>query len=199
MSNAIFPTFDGLKWDVTRTPVWKTAVRETTSGREYRTAFQAAPRYLYKLAYEVLRETVGYTELQSLLGFFNARQGAFDSFLYTDPDDNSVTAQVFGTGNGSTTQFQLLRTLGAFNEPVYDTNSTPLIYDNGSLRTVTTHYTINATGLVTFVTAPVAGHSLTWTGTYYWRVRFRQDQTEFTQFMQKLWSTKSVEFITVKP
>lgn len=199
MSSAVFPTFVGLKWGTSRTPMWKTAVRETVSGREYRTRFQATPRYLYKLSYEVLRETTGYAELKSLIGFFNNRAGAFDTFLYTDADDSAVTAQVFGAGDGASTQYQLVRTFGGFVEPVYDTNGAPAIYINGTLRTVGTHYTINGSGGVTFTTPPASGAVLTWTGSYYWRVRFRQDQTEFSQFLQKLWEAKTVELITCKP
>lgn len=388
MSNAVFPTFAGLKWGSTRTPIHKTAVKETPSGREYRFSFMSSPRYLYKLSYEVLRETTGYSELQQLLGFFNARKGSFDSFLFTDPDDNAVTAQVFGVGDGATTAFQLVRTLGGAVEPVYDVNGSPALrivdwqgdwplytvargnaclwseafmdavwavsnasksttavvapdgvgtafaiventansshyvvqsvagfstgagynfsvflkaggrnevmvrflaggafattaycianlttgqitgtqglsassiqaLPNGWYRvTITatttsagsasvavllmsagsstytgngasglyawgaqvdgfgpvnryiktlgspvsvTDYTLSLTGGVTTGFAPVNGAQLSWTGSYYWRVRFRQDQTEFSQFMRKLWEARTVELITVKP
>ncbi len=199
MSNIVFPTFPGLTADVTRTPMWSTTKKTSVSQREYRTANMSFPRYKFKLSFEVLRQGGGFSELSALVGFFNARQGNFDSFLYIDPDDNTVTAQAIGSGDGGNRLFQLVRTFGGYVEPVFDTNSVPLIYVNGVLQTVTTNYTISATGLVTFVAAPSAGLAVTWTGTYYRRVCFAQDTAEFAKFMSNLWSLKSLEFITVKP
>lgn len=199
MSNAIFPAFPGLKEDVSRTPQWSTTSKSSVSQREFRSANASYPLYKYKLSYEVLRQTTGFTEFTELTGFFNARRGSFDSFLYVDPDDNTVTAQTIGVGDGANKLFQLARTFGGFVEPVFDANSTPLIYVNGVLKTLTTDYTISATGLVTFVAAPGAALPVTWTGTYYRRVCFTQDTAEFSKFMQNLWTLKTLEFVSVKP
>lgn len=200
MSNAIFPTLPGLKFGVSRTPTWSTSKKVSVAGREFRAANMLYPIYRYKLQYEFLRDIrSGVDELRTLVGFFNARQGSFDSFLFNDPDDNTVAGQSIGTGNGSTTQFQLARTFGGATDPVYDVNGTASIYKAGVLQTVGTHYTISATGLVVFGTAPAAGQAITWSGSYYWRVRFEQDAEEFEKFMQQLWSTKSIELRTVKP
>lgn len=200
MSNAVFPTLAGLKFGVVRRPVWNTSTKTSVGGREYRAANMLYPSYVYKLSYEFLRDLrSGVDELRTLLGFFNQRQGSFDSFLFNDPDDNTVTTQSFGTGNGTTTQFQLLRTFGGFTDPVYDVNGTPQIFKAGVLQTVTTNYSISSTGLVTFTAAPTAGQALTWTGSYYWRCRFEQDSSEFEKFMNQLWQARTVEFRTVKP
>ena len=159
----------------------------------------AYPLYQFKLKYEFLRSSAAYLELQTLAGFFLARQGSFDSFLYTDPDDNTVTNQVIGTGDGSNKVFQLVRTYGAggftLTEPVHNTNSTPVIKVDGVTKAVTTDYTISATGLVTFVTAPANTKSVTWTGTFYYRCRFKDDSSDFDKFMQDLWSNSAVAFI----
>lgn len=200
MSNAVFPSLTGLKWGVRRSPQWKTIKRESVSGREYRAANMTYPRYTYRIGYEFLRDKrAGVDELRTLVGFFNARKGSFDSFLFADPDDGAVTAENFGTGNGSTTQFQLARSFGGFQEPVYDLNGTPLIYKAGVLQTVTTHYSISSAGLVTFVTAPTAGQALTWTGSYYWRCRFERDLVDFDKFMRELWELKEISFRTDPP
>lgn len=199
MSNAVYPSLPGLTATVTRTPIFKTDVKTTPSGRSFVGAQMQSPLYRYTLAYEFLRDTAAYAEFRTLLGFYNARQGAFDSFLFQDPGDQTVTAQAFGTGDASTKTFQLVRTLGGTVEPVYDLNGAPLIYVGGVLKTLTTDYTINSTGGVTFVTAPAAAAPITWTGSYYWRVRFVSDELDFEKFMNTLWSAKKVEFITVKP
>ena len=199
MSNAVFPTLPGLQWGVTKTPIFSSKVHQSVSGRELRAAYYSYPLYKYSLKYELLRSDSVNAELQTLMAFFNARQGKFDSFLFTDPEANSVTAQGFGTGDGTTTAFQLAHAYGGYSEPVFDINGTASIYINGVLKTVTTDYTINSTGLVTFVSAPAAAAALTWTGTFYYRCRFVDDTAEFDNFMYKLWALKRLDFQTVKP
>lgn len=203
MSNSVFPTLAGLGWGYIRSPLWSTKALTSASGREARTTFFSYPRYKYVLTYDLLRTgtiwNVVYTEWQTLVGFFNLRGGSYDSFLFADPEDNSATTQQFGTGDGSTTAFQLTRTLGSYNEPVFDVNSAPLIYINGVLKTVTTHYTISSVGVVTFTSAPANATVLTWTGTYYRRVRFSQDTSDFEKFAQNFWMHKKVELISLKP
>jgi uncharacterized protein (TIGR02217 family) len=197
MSDSVFPSLPGLTWGTTKTPEWKTIVQESVSGKELAASLMTYPRWTYTLSYEFLRSGAQ-AELQTLVGFFNARRGKFDDFLYTDPDDNAVTAQQFGTGDGTSTVFSLVRTYGGFTEPVQNLNSAPSIYVNGVLKTLTTDYTISSLGVVTFVNAPASSAALTWSGTYYWRVRFLQDSSEFTNFMQQLYSAKKISFKTVK-
>jgi hypothetical protein len=64
--------------------------------------------------------------------------GGFDTFLFTDPDDNAVAAQTFGVGDGDQDAFQLVRTLGSFTEPVYDLNGAPSIYKAACCRRAAT-------------------------------------------------------------
>lgn len=200
MSQAVFPAMPGLKWGVRRSPFWSTSRKTAVSGREYRAANMIYPRYRYRLTYEFLRDLrAGVDELRTLVGFFNSRRGSFDSFLFADLDDATASGENFGLGNGSTTQFQLVRTFGGFVEPVYDLNGAPQIYKEGVLQTVTTHYTIGSTGVVTFVTAPANGQALTWTGSYYWRCCFERDSADFEKFLKDLWDLKQCDLITVLP
>jgi uncharacterized protein (TIGR02217 family) len=198
MSNAVFPTLPGLKWDVKKTPIWHTRIQAAASGKELRAALMSYPLWKFSLAYEVLRADVAYSELQTLMGFFNARNGSFDDFLYTDPDDNSVTDQQFGIGNGTATAFQLTRPYGGFAEPIQNVNVLTNIKKGGVVQNNPTDYTISSTGVVTFTVAPANGAVLTWSGTYYFRVRFLQDMAEFNQFMYRLWELQQLEFQSVK-
>jgi uncharacterized protein (TIGR02217 family) len=199
MSALVFPTLAGLEWNILRSPIWSTTKKPSVSGRRFAVANYAFPRYKYSLSFSVLRQGGAYTELSQIVGLFNQCGGDFDTFLFPDPDDFTVTAQTLGVGNGVATQFQLVRTFGGFVEPVYDVNSAPLIYVNAVLKTLTTDYTISATGLVTFVAAPGAALPVTWTGTYYRRVAFSQSQLDFNKFMQNLWELKKVEFESWRP
>jgi uncharacterized protein (TIGR02217 family) len=195
MSNAVFPVLPGLMWDVTRTPEFATKIQRASSGKETRIAYMTAPIWRWVLKYDVLRQNTVTTELSQLLGFFNARRGKFDSFLYTDPIDNAVVAAQIGVGDGATTVFQLTRAFGGFTENVYDLNGAASIYKNGVLQA--SGYSVSATGLLTFTAAPAAGVVITWTGSYYWRVRFDQDMAEANNFLVGLWDMKQLAFVSV--
>ncbi len=188
-----------------------------------RAALWANPLWDFKLSWEILADSgtvpgsagpfdpvvfdpvvfdttgSGATPMRTFLDFFLARQGSFDSFLFVDPTDNSVTSQIFGTGDGITTQFQLSRTFGgAFNEAVQNINGAPVIQDNGVTKTAGVDYAIGTTGIIVFSVAPLAGHVLTWTGSFYFRLRFKNDLQELENFLYKLWRLHTLELTSVK-
>lgn len=307
MSNAVFPTLPGLTWNVIKAPRWSTRVQRSVGGKEMRAAYWSAPIYTWTLTFELLRQASAFAEFQTLIGFFNARQGKFDSFLFTDPADNSVAGQNFGTGDGVKTQFQLVRTYGGNNENVYDLNGVATIIEGGVTKTSLIDYVLSATGLVSFMLAPPAaapsgagsgtggtlaaatyygkvsalnaagesigsaesvgvvttgttssivwswsavtgatsyslyvgtapgaentkvalgnvltytqtaalaagsplatptaarapanGAALTWSGSFYWRVRFDLDQADFNNFLSQLWELKKIVLVSVK-
>lgn len=194
MSNVLLPTLPGLAWNTKKTPEFNTGVQRSVNLSELRASFSSTPVWNFERDYELLRDDAT-TELAQLVGFFLARYGAWDSWLFADPDDSIALLMPFGTGDGSTTAFQLKRALGVYSEAVSNIAAAPSIYKAGVLKTVTTDYAISATGLVTFTSAPANGAALTWSGTYYFRCRFKNDMQEFEQFMSKLWDAKTVEFI----
>lgn len=201
MSNAIFPAMPGVKWGGTKTPIWSTKVQKSANGRELRAAYFSYPLWKFSLSYEVLRSGA-LAELQSLVGFFNARQGSFDSFLYQDPEDHTVVNQGFGLTIASQTQYQLVRDFGGYVEPVLGPCPSgpgrPAISVGGVLKTEGVDYTLSSNGLVTFLTGLSAGQSLTWSGEFYYRCRFLQDSADFERMLYQLWTLKKIEFQTVK-
>jgi uncharacterized protein (TIGR02217 family) len=197
MSNAIFPTLPGLGWSVKRTPSFKTLVNEAVSGKETRAALWSYPRYRWELTYDVLRDGA-LAELRTLEGFFLQRQGSFDAFLFSDPDDNAASGQPIGIGDGSTAAFQLVRPFGGFVDPVLAPNSVSAVYLGGVVQSGGAYSVDTATGLVTFTTAPAAGVAVTADFTFYWRVRFLEDVAEFEKFALALWQLKKLAFISVK-
>lgn len=125
MTNPVFPLLSGLGWSVHKTPTFASLVASHVSGREVRAAQYANPVWQFEVSFEGLDGTtagayggLGAQSLQTLMGLFLQCQGQFTPFLYADPTDYSVSAQSFGTGDGTTTSFQLQRTLGGFSEPV---------------------------------------------------------------------------------
>lgn len=201
MTAAIFPTMPGLKWGTVKTPMWSTGIQKAASGRELRGAFYSFPRYKISLGYEVLRSGA-LAELQTMVGFFNARKGSFESFLYLDPEDNAVVNQQFGVGVSGQTQYQLVRAYGGNAEPVLAPQlvvhggADPVIMVNGVVQT--SGCTVAEFGVVTFASAPAVGAVLSWSGSYYWRCRFMQDSADFDRFLYQLWALKKIELITLK-
>lgn len=200
MSTQIFPTLPGLGFNFNRSPIWSNMIQTATSGKEVAIAFWSYPKYMWELTYEVLRSDPSLAELQSLMGFFNSRQGQFDTFLFNDLDDNSVVGASLGVGDGATTVFQLVRAYGGFIEPMLAPNVITAVKVNG---TPTGAYTVSAwgsanPGQITFTTAPANGAVITADYTFYWPCRFTDDTLTFNKFMNLLWSNDSVKFRSVK-
>jgi uncharacterized protein (TIGR02217 family) len=128
------------------------------------------------------------------LNIYLKTYGGATYFAFLDPDDNSVTGQPFGTGDGTTTQFELVRSLTGigFAEPVRNFVSTTIFVNGVS----SSSYTIDANGLVNFAGAPGAGAVLTWTGQYRWLCRFDDDSLDLSKFTKDWWNCKSVKFTT---
>lgn len=205
MTLSIFPSnLPGLAWDVLKTPISSTRVLLARSGLEYRAANWSYGKYKWQLTYTCLRSNRnGLTELQELMGFCLGMQGMFQSFLYRDPSDNSVTNQSLGTGNATQTVFPLVRTLGGWTDPNLVANVVSAVYLNGVLKTLTSDYTVVQVGQygldsIQFVTPPGSGVAVTATFTYYWPVRFLQDDPEFNNFADRFWALKKLSFQSVK-
>lgn len=195
MSNVVLPAMPGLAWNASARPEFSTRIKRSISGRELRAAFMQYPLWNFGLSYDVIRAASAYDELRTLGGFFLQRLGSWDSFLYTWDQDYAVTDYQFGIGDGTTTQFQLTRSFGGFVEPVQNVNVLTNVKKAGVTQATPAAYSVNSTGLVTFVSAPAAAAVLTWTGTYYYRVRFLQDVADFNAFMKDLFELKKLEFV----
>lgn len=178
----------------TRTPLWKTIPHPSVDGSEPRYAQWSFPRWRYEIPFEVLRSGLTGTEFAALAGFYNSVSGSALPWAYPDPDDGVATAQSFGTGDGITSTFQLVRSKGGFAEPTYLITTSPTIYVNGTPTSIT-----NGTGgTVTFGSAPAAGAALTWSGTFSWLCRFDDDQIDFEGIMRGFWALPSLKFTTEK-
>ena len=212
-----FPTLLGLAFPVIRRNMGFDVVKlQSISGVRSRYALRNAPMYQWEVSFEFLRDFAPapvlttfsdgmtfsdgsefaqsiYAELQTFMGFYNSLLGAQSPFLYTDTADNTTGVnEVIGTGDGSTQQFQLVRSFGGFTEPVYGSPAVKYLTVGGTL--VTTGFTVSQTGVVSFVTAPAAGAVIAWQGTYQWLCQFDDDSIEFSNFMGGYWEAKSIKF-----
>jgi uncharacterized protein YjbI with pentapeptide repeats len=114
VSSLIFPTsLPGLTYDVVRTPMWHTERQVALSGKRSTLAYMRYPLVHFELTFSVLRDDVSPSEIQQIVGLFNEVQGGYDTFLFSDPDFNSVNNAVFATTDGVSTSFQTTAQYGA--------------------------------------------------------------------------------------
>jgi hypothetical protein len=199
------PSLAGLSWSRHKKPGFSTRVASHVSGREVRVALMSYPLYEFEAVYSGLASSataafagLGSSSLQSLMGFFLQLQGQFGTFLYADPDDNSVTGQAFATGDGSTTSFTMMRSLGGFLEPVGWVTAIANVYLNGTVQS-SSSYSLTAPNSLVFTSAPASGATVSADFSYAFNCRFLDDQMDFEEFMASLWRLESMKFRSVKP
>jgi uncharacterized protein (TIGR02217 family) len=170
-------------------PGWSTNVVETDSGAESRNQRWSYPRHKFDVAYG----TRTMARLENLLYYFNVVGGKAIGFRYKDHMDYkscgrtatpAATDCAIGTGTGALTTFQLYKTYtqGSYTRSrkiVKPIAATVLIAVAGTTKTLTTHYTLNATtGIVTFTAGniPTAGQAVTAGFEFDVPVRFDTDE-----------------------
>jgi uncharacterized protein (TIGR02217 family) len=203
----LLPTLAGLAWSRHKKPGFKTRVATHVSGREVRVGLQVYPLYEFEATYSggltsaaspaAAFAGLGASSLQTLMGFFLQVQGQLQTFLYVDPDDNTVTAQGIGLGDGTTTSFIFARGLGGFAEPVGWVTTLANVYLNGVAQSAST-YSLVLPNSLTFNSAPGAGVIVSADFSYAFICRFLDDQMDFEEFMSALWKLDSMKFRSVK-
>lgn len=154
-------------------PGFGTSVVEVDSGQEYRVARRDQEQNRYDVSYGVK----SYDQLAALLNFYRARKGCATGFRFKDWTDftsnptnpgyrsSAGTAdQTIGTGDGSTTTFQLVKVYTSgpgthtrvITKPV---SGTVRVWVNGVEKTIVTDFNVDyTTGVVSMTSAPAAGH-----------------------------------------
>jgi uncharacterized protein (TIGR02217 family) len=208
MTFLTFPTLSGLTFPVKKSPKFQTLVFESVNGVSTMQSTQPYARYMFDLPFEFLRSDNVNLEMQQLISFFQACLGQAIPFNFVDPDDNSVTTQVIGVGDGVTTSFPFVRTMVNVVDPLQNVNAAGLlVYVNAVLQTLGANYSILATSQwatnygVQFAVAPPLGQLVTATFSFSWLCKFDADTTDFSKFMYlngaSLWEAKSVKFTSL--
>lgn len=197
-----FPVLPGQGWSVKKTPMFSTRVASHVSGRESRAALYAHGLYQFELTFDGLADGSSYPglmqkSLQMLMDIYVASQGQFGVFVYTDPTDNYVQGQALGLGDGSTLTFTAQRALIATTEPVSIVTSIAAVYID-EVPQGQGDWVLDPPNTVVFTYAPPAGTVVTMDFNYAYRCRFMDDSVEFENFMQGLWTVKSLKFRSVR-
>ena len=155
----------------------KTAVFESMSGKEQRNVLWANGRVRGDVATGIQTEA----ELDKVVSLFRNVKGRAYPFAIRDWSDYDLANTQIGTGDGTTTAFQIIKT---YNDGIstYTRNITTV--EAGSVTSVNigttanTDFTIDLnTGIITFATPPASGETITIPqGSFFVKVRFDTDQ-----------------------
>lgn len=177
-------------------PRWLTSVADLANGKEARNQQWQEPKYNYDIGYGIQ-----YAEDYALvLNFFMARRGRKRGFRFKDWTDFTGNNELIGTGNGAITTFQLIRnytdTIAPYVRNIYfPVSGTVAVFNNGATAT---GWSVSTSGLVTFTTAPVAGHLITANFEFDVPVRFDNDQLSLAIDTFNTASIPSIPIIELK-
>lgn len=165
-----------ISYGATGGPMFLTDVASTISGREQRNSKWSQSRAKYNVASGIKTET----QWQALIAFFRARLGKAIGFRFKDWSDYKAVNVAIGTGDDSTTDFQLVKIYTSGSVAVSRTITKPVtgsisIYVDAILQSsgVTVDTT---TGIVSFTTPPANGEVITADFEFDVPVRFDTDE-----------------------
>ena len=188
-----------ISYGATGGPIYSTDVVTLFSGHEQRNSNWKNARGRYNIASGVKTEK----QWQALIAFFRARKGKAIGFRFKDWSDYSATGQQIGIGDGSTTEFQLIRLYTSGSVTVARTINKPVIgtvkvYKNSYLRGNTDYSVDYTTGVVTFAKAPTSGVIITADFEFDVPVRFDTDELQISLDSHNSGSWNSVPLIEVR-
>ncbi len=188
-------------------PERRTQIVELASGDEERNASWANSRRRYDAAYGVRRAD----DLATVVAFFEARNGRLYGFRWKDWGDYksclpsgapAATDQAIGTGDGTSTAFQLVKAYASGAQTWTRTITKPVA---GSVivafdgTTQNTGWSVDTTtGLITFTTTPANGAAITAGFEFDVPVRFDTDRLDVTHDIERLGSITSIPLIEVR-
>jgi uncharacterized protein (TIGR02217 family) len=170
-------------------PERRTHVVTLGSGFEQRNQQWADSRRRYQAGYGVK----SIDDIHTALAFFEERRGRLHGFRWKDWADYKSCAprqppaandQTLGTGDGTRTEFQLIKVYGSAYAPwtrdiAKPVSGTVLVAVDGITQTAGSDFTVDeTTGLITFTTAPESGLSVTAGYEFDVPVRFDTDRID---------------------
>ncbi|KUJ85965.1 glycoside hydrolase family 24 [Ruegeria marisrubri] len=188
-------------------PERRTQIVELASGDEERNASWANSRRRYDVAYGIRRAD----DLAAVVAFFEARNGRLYGFRFKDWADYkscapsqtpSATDQVIGTGDGTTTAFQLVKRYTSGSQTWVRTITKPVA---GTVTVAidgveqATGWSVDTTtGIVSFTTAPASGAAITAGFAFDVSVRFDTDTLDVTLDIERLGSITSIPLMEIR-
>jgi hypothetical protein len=158
------------------------------------------PKYQFEVPFSFVKSGDSDSDWAVLEGFIKKVKFAPGClFRHNFSDDSLAVDQVFGTGDGATLSFQLLRSVGGFAEPVYCPNAITNVKADGT-EVDAADYDVSNRGVVSFHSghAPSASAVLTWNGGFDWYCTFDNDDEVLDNFAQGYFDVQKIVFTTSK-
>lgn len=190
MSIRKFPTeLKTLSWSSSKSMDWDTEVQTSGSGKVRTMTNLLLPNWTIETKFTYLTNE----QYRQLFGFVALVKGAFEPFLWLDPEDNHETGvQLSATKSG---MYQAVMKMGDYIEPVeYIEDVT--VYVDGEKQD-STAYTVS-NGYIVFNTAPVSTSIVTADYTYWWKVMFKDDGITVENTFTNINKSKSFKLLTVR-
>lgn len=159
-------------------PTFQTRIDPLASGNEKRNVDWPVCRHRYTAPFNNIPNDA-YLAIKRV---FLICRGRAHTFLFRDWGDFTAADDVFGTGDGVETVFQLSKLStdvsgGTYLRTVTKPDGVVVTKVGGTITAATVN---PAAGTVTFNDAPADGAVLTWTGRFFVHVRFDTDSLPFT-------------------
>ncbi|GLS34520.1 hypothetical protein GCM10010869_01080 [Mesorhizobium tianshanense] len=164
--------------DMKMGPVFQTTVIPLMGGYEDRNQdWQVA---LWR--YDVSLNNRPLAEIRSFMAHVLGRRGSANAFPLRDPLDNTLTDENIGTGDGTTTEFQIAKTYADADRPYRRPLAivSNLVVKVAGVTQVETVDFNTEDGWIAFTSAPTAGQAVTVTCDFLIPVRYEADQNLLT-------------------
>lgn len=184
-----FPKLKKFSFTSTKKQKWNTRIQMSGSGKARSMTNQLYPQWI--ISAKLLHLTR--EEANELMGFTALLKGNYEPFLWLDPEDyeeKGVQLPMIAPGI-----YQAVMRIGGYTEPVdYIENVT--VYIDGTKQSSGTYSVTN--GTVKFSVAPSANSKVTADYTYYWKVRFSQDEMEIENLFVNLNNSKTFKMVSAR-
>lgn len=164
-----------------------TVVSESEGGKEQRYKKWTRPRRTFRIKLDARYKT----ESDQIWSFYRRHSGAFESFLFQNPNENPVTAEVVGSGDGAKSVFYLGGAVGIGTGDLITAPGSAVLTRSvggtGDYLSFTAYTIDEPLGQVTTNSILPSGDVLKANYTFRHRVRFREDNLSREAFATELW------------
>lgn len=184
-----FPKLKKFSFSSTKKQKWNTKIQMSGSGKTRSMTNQLYPQWIISAKLRHLTRE----EANELMGFVALLKGNYEPFLWLDPEDceeKGVQLPMVTPG-----VYQAVMRIGGYTEPV-DHIENATVYIDGTKQPSGAYTVVN--GMVKFSTPPTANSKVTADYTYYWKVRFTQDEMEIQNIFVNLNDSKTFKMVSAR-
>lgn len=184
-----FPNLPRLAWDSEKQMSFNTQVQRSGAGRTRTMTNLHYPDWTITTKINYLTDE----QARQLFGFVAMVKGAYEPFLWKDPEDchvDKVQLPLISIG-----LYQCVMKMGEYVEPTAQVEKAT-VYVSGVQQTPD-KYTIEG-GTIRFKQVPVSSAIVTATYDYYWLVRFKDDGMGVKKVFQDINRSKSFKLEVVR-